>query len=585
MGLETPELPAIVIPPRVLITPHGDWKRQRPGRDRQAIALITPHGDWKPHLAAQSAPAEYRLITPHGDWKHPPPAAGREPPGRPHYPSWGLETNPVGRSTRGRASHYPSWGLETFRGRPRAAVRQYHPHYPSWGLETGGRIGPWIGAISSLPLMGLETPASPAGACRGRRPHYPSWGLETHSPVSTVTASAAGTSLPLMGIGNYAGHPVVEPHVRRSHYPSWGLETIWLSSVSLNTMRSLPLMGIGNLGLFTNPRLDIPISLPLMGIGNARPAGDRAAAAAPHYPSWGLETARARTSTGSASSASSLPLMGIGNCGASISACRGHSRPHYPSWGLETHVGARRTIALPHSLPLMGIGNSAVALCALTGLHSSLPLMGIGNMDVRRARRVRRSLITPHGDWKRTDAPLDALGVRPLITPHGDWKLTTPPRRTPPRATGGSLPLMGIGNSLTASAVDGLSISLPLMGIGNHLGGRAAGGPSVLITPHGDWKRCGTRASGAGPYPLITPHGDWKPGRPNLRRPRWTLITPHGDWKHPLGRWTAARGAGTHYPSWGLETSRALRPARRAPPHYPSWGLETTCAWPTSTST
>ena len=161
---------------------------------------------------------------------------------------------------------------------------------------------------------------------------------------------------------------------------------------------------------------------------------------------------------------------------------------------------------------------------------------------------------------------------------------------------------MGIGNpAWPTSEGERTGGSLPLMGIGN---GRLRVNSSVtlgvtLITPHGDRKRdavAGAAAARRCPhYPswgsettrltarylfrveLITPHGDRKPlDQGDGAVPRRRLITPHGDRK----RWQRSSAAAPlpepHYPSWGSETPRSGR--RRCPAtssHYPSWGSET----------
>ena len=144
----------------------------------------------------------------------------------------------------------------------------------------------------------------PVGAC----PHYPSWGLETCHTQQRRRV------------------------VRLPHYPSWGLETRAAGFEQCATLRSLPLMGIGNMscvvaipsenGLITphgdwkpiSARAGVVsslISLPLMGIGNATAIGQPDVVIYSHYPSWGLETSEAREL--GAETDGSLPLMGIGN--------------------------------------------------------------------------------------------------------------------------------------------------------------------------------------------------------------------------------------------------------------------------------
>ena len=55
------------------------------------------------------------------------------------------------------------------------------------------------------------------------------------------------------------------------------------------------------------------------------------------------------------------------------------------------------------SLPLMGIGNKRFGKAPpVTLTFVSLPLMGIGNLEPDATLRTRVSLITPHGDRKRS---------------------------------------------------------------------------------------------------------------------------------------------------------------------------------------
>ena len=94
MGIGNPVQLVVVVKLVNLITPHGDWKRDRGCEHTAAVgALITPHGDWKqPLLRSQllSKRSHYPswgletvrcrlcvapvhgLITPHGDWKRAP---------------------------------------------------------------------------------------------------------------------------------------------------------------------------------------------------------------------------------------------------------------------------------------------------------------------------------------------------------------------------------------------------------------------------------------------------------------------------------------------------------------------------------
>ena len=117
----------------------------------------------------------------------------------------------------------------------------------------------------------------------------------------------AGSSLPLMGIGNLLrlawraveSHPLITPHGDWELAPSGEKEA--------NVVASLPLMGIGNPSPAAMP-LTSPSSLPLMGIGNAL--------GVPPKNVW---------------KACSLPLMGIGNvAGRRLPTARQHGliTPH-----------------------------------------------------------------------------------------------------------------------------------------------------------------------------------------------------------------------------------------------------------------
>ena len=185
-------------------------------------------------------------------------------------------------------------------------------------------------------------------------------------------------SLPLMGIGN-ARRRAPRPDTSRSilsHYPSWGSETSRLQHAG--RLRAPP---------------SADFSLPLMGIGNPTCADV-------------LTAAREKQRF-----TSSLPLMGIGNAGrrgVGIVAVPSGA-PHYPSWGSETacagYVDQRH--AQQNSLPLMGIGNFVRA------------------RRIRPVPRTIPHLITPHGDRKRrggSDSAYGQLFTYILITPHGDRK-------------------------------------------------------------------------------------------------------------------------------------------------------------------
>ena len=133
--------------------------------------------------------------------------------------------------------------------------------------------------------------------------------------------------------------------------------------------------GTGNLSqASTTPSAS---SLPLMGIGNRElepgfddafselitPHGDREPGAG------GMRIVHPNRS---------LPLMGIGNSPPPGPYSAAQTRPHYPSWGSGTISWIPRTLLAVHSLPLMGIGNLELSLLGQRE-GVSLPLMGIGN--------------------------------------------------------------------------------------------------------------------------------------------------------------------------------------------------------------
>ena len=364
-GSETAEPWAHVRESVVLITPHGDRKRQTLGKRFGCYrGLITPHGDRKPygHPACTlytrvslplmgignwdvlvpgddgtpalitphgdrkhgwQRPVERRgseLITPHGDRKRPTGFAMRMRPTS-SLPLMGIG-NPTNRlfPSSLAGTHYPSWGSET---RPSGPAHCAGPsaHYPSWGSETRAASGDRRAPIGT---------------------HYPSWGSET-SIVERIDTCRPLASLPLMGIGNLQG-----AGPGRATRPSF----------------SLPLMGIGNPAYACRScagrqRLITPhgdrkhaeleyatfqarkCSLPLMGIGNpARTRRRRSTPRSPHYPSWGSETGVLEGPAGGAG-VNSLPLMGIGNC-SSTSASGRSPCTHYPSWGSETQIDSAR---------------------------------------------------------------------------------------------------------------------------------------------------------------------------------------------------------------------------------------------------
>ena len=162
----------------------------------------------------------------------------------------------------------------------------------------------------------------------------------------------------------------------------------------------------------------------------------------------------------------------------------------------------------------MGIGNGSCQPSSSAAPRVSLPLMGIGSPSTSQIRRTRRSSLPLMGIGNPTD--LQGLPTFwTLITPHGDWKRTLIFFIASRTST--SLPLMGIGNSPVRRVRAFMSwASLPLMGIGNVVDARHRHGLLHLITPHGDWKRRAPAAGRVGAAGLITPHGDWKPADAGL---------------------------------------------------------------------
>ena len=288
---------------------------------------------------------------------------------------------------------------------------------------------------------------------------------------------------------------------------------------------SLPLMGIGNPSpVGTSQSLSV-FSLPLMGIGNTNCRADQAGTPGLITPHGDWKPALRMSS--SVQAASSLPLMGIGN----------------PS-------NSPKTVSPESSLPLMGIGNATWRSIWAWVRATHYPSWGLETVSKHQLSACHYVLITPHGDWKPVcTCPAGKTDVS-LITPHGDWKR---PNDVPtPAIAMPSLPLMGIGNAVPGryrhrqcaahypswgletkyrvSPSVAMSGSLPLMGIGNPPAGLGA----------------------------------------RLHR---QLITPHGDWKH-LRQRPAREPARSHYPSWGLETTRPVMiPAQHIADSLPLMGI------------
>ena len=225
---------------------------------------------------------------------------------------------------------------------------------------------------------------------------------------------------------------------------------------------SLPLMGIGNLGLDEDTRRVIQlitphgdrkqqaqlvfnaakrISLPLMGIGNRSTSRPMASSNGAHYPSWGSETRLSLP----------VPVRLITPHGdrkrASSRSDRVPENPHYPSWGSET---SRSRVHSPRdSMRLITPhGDRKPGRHAAPGPSDSELITPHG--DRKRTPRAAGltwdgTLITPHGDWKHFRLQdILCLTYGGLITPHGDRKLGS--WRTARRSGTCSLPLMGIGN-------------------------------------------------------------------------------------------------------------------------------------------
>ena len=115
------------------------------------------------------------------------------------------------------------------------------------------------------------------------------------------------------------------------------------------------------------------------------------------------------------------------------------------------------------------------------------------------------------------------------------------------------------------------------MGIRNATGKQRRALLRLLTTPHGDQKQQARRGRHPVLFHVSLPLMGIRNATGKQRRALLRLLTtPHGDQKpFPL---PCCRGptAGTHYPSWGSETTSGPLVARaRNGPHYPSWGSET----------
>ena len=257
-----------------------------------------------------------------------------------------------------------------------------------------------------------------ARICPSWTTHYPSWGLETRRMCARLRAC------------------------RTSHYPSWDWKLAttqgWRDAVSV----SLPLMGIGN-----NCVRSQPVESPQL----ITPHGD-----------W----KPLLSATCPASEKRSLPLMGIGN------PCLAQAERQEPVRLITPHgdwkQGKRATVRTEClcSLPLMGIGNLSPAAPPLLSTVSSLPLMGIGNIQTYAAEQPEPQLITPHGDWKHL-----AASIRPVVKSYSLplMGIGNPVRRSCAAPAAAHYPSWGLETFQMSRASCASPISLPLMGIGNPL--------------------------------------------------------------------------------------------------------------------
>ena len=210
-----------------------------------------------------------------------------------------------------------------------------------------------------------------------------------------------------MGIGNRRG-PGTRRGPRATHYPSWGLETSSSPRMPVVGNCSLPLMGIGNFSVRSfDGRIRIT-SLPLMGIGNLQPS--RVIAPADQPTSLPLMGIGNMLVLGLVALREPFLITPHGDWKLST---REHPRqpaaPHYPSWGLETHperrpISGQRVLITPH-----GDWKHDRAAAHAPGQRALItPHYPSWGLETRRRReglaQRRRGLITPHGDWKRAAA-------------------------------------------------------------------------------------------------------------------------------------------------------------------------------------
>ena len=246
-----------------------------------------------------------------------------------------------------------------------------------------------------------------------------------------------------------------------------------------------------------------------------------------HYPSWGLETGPHGTAT-TGTRTSHYPSWGL-ETPMWRPACDGPRRSHYPSWGLETGT---------QTLPGRG------------WCRAHYPSWGLETDSALADLRLEEPLMTPHGDWKHVGLGAALRVGDQLITPHGDWKRTRPSPTSVWKNP--SLPLMGIGNTPAAVRATPTHLSsLPLMGIGNSIASRTRrfNSRSLPLMGIGNLIRVLGVNRALGSLPLM--------GIGNCRRPRPGRSGP----------------SASHYPSWGLETSRTRVISPLSPVSLPLMGI------------
>ena len=145
---------------------------------------------------------------------------------------------------------------------------------------------------------------------------------------------------------------------------------------------SLPLMGIGILGVPAKLGGHVGDSLPLMGIRIIRRGASPGARSTTHYPSWGFR----------------IPSI------CKLTEWR-RCRSHYPSWGSGSpRRPVKPSSTPPSSLPLMGIRITLLPPPAPPVIRSHYPSWGSGSLVDMAERNVIGALTTPHGDQDRPSA-------------------------------------------------------------------------------------------------------------------------------------------------------------------------------------